>query len=338
MNDILEHHGVKGQRWGITRKGTRSSVHERRAANKASKQRAKSWETVYKNRGKLSDTDLKNSVNRLRMENELGRLSKEATKSSTSQRGKEAVSKWGSSVITSVQSQATQLAVQAAMSAAKSKIKHSNKGGSEYMIYVDDVRGETIYHHGIKGQRWGVKKRVASAGHRAAAGIHKMDETYAKQSAAFSSKHKVLGKVSGHLTGDAARAKLASKASKKSSKYNSKIAGKQAKITAKSNKIQTKIDKKHTNFGKAKLQKKQADLNYKSNKMDIKTAKKGEKLAKTAVAQNNNKLLSSVIGGTAAYIGINAISRAGHLNFAEQLALMAAGGWATQSAINKFNE
>ena len=166
MNDILEHHGIKGQRWGVTRKGTRSSVHERRATNKASKQRAKSWETVYKNRGKLSDTDLKNSVNRLRMENELGRLAKEATKSSTSQRGKEAVSKWGSSVITSVQSQATQLAVQAAMSAAKSKIKHSNKGGSEYMIYVDDVRGETIYHHGVKGQRWGTRRKVQKLGQK----------------------------------------------------------------------------------------------------------------------------------------------------------------------------
>lgn len=206
------------------------------------------------------------------------------------------------------------------------------------MIYVDDVRGETIYHHGIKGQRWGVKQRVASAGHRAASGIHKMDETYAKKSADFSSKHKVLGKVSGYVTGDANRAKLAVKASKKSSKYNSKIAGKQAKITAKSNKIQTKIDKKHTNFGKAKLQKKQANLNYKSNKMDIKTAKKSAELTKNVIEQQNNKLLSSVIGGTAASIGINAISRAGNLNFASQLALTVAGGLATQSAINKFNK
>ena len=125
MNDILEHHGVKGQRWG-TRKSTRSSFHERRAAKKASKERAKSWETVYKNRGKLSDDDLRKSVNRLRMENELGRLVKDANASSTSQIGKKAASKWGSSVISNVQSQATQLAVQAAMSAARNKIKHSN--------------------------------------------------------------------------------------------------------------------------------------------------------------------------------------------------------------------
>ena len=125
MNDILEHHGVKGQRWG-TRKSTGSSFHERRAAKKASKERAKSWETVYKNRGKLSDDDLRNSVNRLRMENELGRLAKEANKSSSSQIGKQAVSKFGSNTINSVQNQATQLAVQAAMSAARNKIKHSN--------------------------------------------------------------------------------------------------------------------------------------------------------------------------------------------------------------------
>ena len=338
MNDILEHHGVKGQRWGITRKGTRSSVHERRATNKASKQRAKSWETVYKNRGKLSDTDLKNSVNRLRMENELGRLAKEATKSSTSQRGKEAVSKWGSSVISSVQSQATQLAVQAAMSAAKSKIKHSNKGGSEYMIYVDDIRGETIHHHGIKGQRWGVRKRVASAGHRAAVGIHKMDETYEKRSADFSSKHKVLGKATGYLTGATGRARIAAKASKKSSKYNSKIAGKQAKITAKSNKIQTKIDKKHTNFGKAKLQKKQANLNAKSNKMDVKTAKKAAKLTKKAISQMNNKKLSSslVVGSSA--VAVTAISRSMNLNLTEQLLLGLGTAYGTRKAIDKFNE
>ena len=126
MNDIIEHHGVKGQRWGVTRKGTRSSVHERRAMNKASKQRSKSWKTVYKNRGKLSDNELKNSVNRLRMENELGRLAKEANKSSSSQIGKQAVSKFGSNTINSVQNQATQLAVQAAISAARNKIKHSN--------------------------------------------------------------------------------------------------------------------------------------------------------------------------------------------------------------------
>lgn len=34
------------------------------------------------------------------------------------------------------------------------------------MIYVDDVRGETIYHHGVKGQRWGTRRKVQKLGRK----------------------------------------------------------------------------------------------------------------------------------------------------------------------------
>lgn len=34
------------------------------------------------------------------------------------------------------------------------------------MIYVDDIRGETIYHHGVKGQRWGTRRKVQKLGQK----------------------------------------------------------------------------------------------------------------------------------------------------------------------------
>ena len=71
------------------------------------------------------------------------------------------------------------------------------------MIYVDDIRGETIYHHGIKGQRWGVKKRVASSGHSNKAGTHKMDpktankQTKRAKDAVSKQKNKLLASTIG---------------------------------------------------------------------------------------------------------------------------------------------
>ena len=71
------------------------------------------------------------------------------------------------------------------------------------MIYVDDVRGETIYHHGIKGQRWGVKKRVASSGHSTKSGSHKTNaktankQTKLAKDAVSKQKNKLLASTIG---------------------------------------------------------------------------------------------------------------------------------------------
>ena len=59
MMENLEHHGVKGMRWG-----------KRRAAKKAAKRAAK--KAFNTSRKTTSDSDLQRAVNRLRLENELG--------------------------------------------------------------------------------------------------------------------------------------------------------------------------------------------------------------------------------------------------------------------------
>lgn len=79
----IEHHGVKGQKWGV-RKAVKNSVASAKKShelNTQSRQREKSWTTTYKKRGSMSTTDLKRAVERLRLENELNRLATEATAS-----------------------------------------------------------------------------------------------------------------------------------------------------------------------------------------------------------------------------------------------------------------
>lgn len=56
VNDFLEHHGIKGQKWGIRNKRRSNNVKE----SKSSKPNAK----------ELSDEELRKAVNRMQMENQ----------------------------------------------------------------------------------------------------------------------------------------------------------------------------------------------------------------------------------------------------------------------------
>ena len=92
-NEILMHHGIKGQKWGV-RKATRvaggsaGSKHrssigayvQTRSANKA---RAKQWRSQYNNRGKMSTEELRRAVNRLNLENQFDAATKQAMASSS---------------------------------------------------------------------------------------------------------------------------------------------------------------------------------------------------------------------------------------------------------------
>lgn len=85
---MLEHHGVKGMRWGVRRAQSSSGIKSRianlqksREVTKASRNRERSWKTQYKKRGSMSDAELSKVLNRLRMENEFSRLATEATAS-----------------------------------------------------------------------------------------------------------------------------------------------------------------------------------------------------------------------------------------------------------------
>lgn len=70
----IEHHGVKGQKWGVRRRvqalvGGSGQVPKSAAA--ASEAREKSWKKVYANRASMSTPQLREKVNRLTLENQL---------------------------------------------------------------------------------------------------------------------------------------------------------------------------------------------------------------------------------------------------------------------------
>lgn len=76
LEDIIEHAGVKGMKWGV-RKGV-TKAKQKIATNKASSKREKSWKGQYKKRGTMSNAQLKTKIERLRLENEFNRLATEA--------------------------------------------------------------------------------------------------------------------------------------------------------------------------------------------------------------------------------------------------------------------
>ena len=91
--DILMHHGVKGQKWGV-RKVTRMATTDTGSKHKSSlgtyiqtrsanKARAKNWRSQYNNRGAMSTEDLRRAVNRLNLENQFDAATKQAMASSS---------------------------------------------------------------------------------------------------------------------------------------------------------------------------------------------------------------------------------------------------------------
>ena len=92
-NEILMHHGIKGQKWG-QRKTTRvvgnstgserkSSIRSYVQTHYANKTRAKQWRSQYNNRGSMSTEELRRAVNRLNLENQFDVATKQAMASSS---------------------------------------------------------------------------------------------------------------------------------------------------------------------------------------------------------------------------------------------------------------
>lgn len=70
----IEHHGIKGQKWGVRRRvqaliGGRSQVP--RPVAKQSASREQSWKKVYANRASMTTPKLRETVNRITLENQL---------------------------------------------------------------------------------------------------------------------------------------------------------------------------------------------------------------------------------------------------------------------------
>ena len=91
--DSIEHHGVKGMKWGQrkSRRGTGSSTSSRPHSGaisyiqtrSANKNRAKQWRSQYNNRGSMSTEELRRAVNRLNLENQFDSATKQAMASSS---------------------------------------------------------------------------------------------------------------------------------------------------------------------------------------------------------------------------------------------------------------
>ena len=87
--DSIEHHGVKGMKWGqhkVTRVAggsTGSSIGAHIQTRYANKARAKQWRSQYNNRGKMSTEELRRAVNRLNLENQFDVATKQAMASSS---------------------------------------------------------------------------------------------------------------------------------------------------------------------------------------------------------------------------------------------------------------
>lgn len=75
-DDIIEHFGVKGMRWGFRRnRAERARIRNARKAGKAAR---KDWNLKYHNRHQMTSTDLRQATERLRMENDFAEQVKRA--------------------------------------------------------------------------------------------------------------------------------------------------------------------------------------------------------------------------------------------------------------------
>lgn len=85
LEDIIEHAGVKGMKWGKRKaSGSKSSGKQRQTLKDRAKKnvnsikRERQWTDQYKRRGSMSDSELRAKIDRLRLENDFGKLAGEA--------------------------------------------------------------------------------------------------------------------------------------------------------------------------------------------------------------------------------------------------------------------
>lgn len=113
----IEHHGVRGQKWGVRRRvqalvGGNSQVPKPVAKQSAS--REQSWQKVYANRSSMTTPQLRETVNRLTLENQLKQQVNMASPAKQSA-ARKIITDVGTEVIKNVARQAAQQALQKAL-------------------------------------------------------------------------------------------------------------------------------------------------------------------------------------------------------------------------------
>lgn len=69
-DDVLEHFGIKGMKWGFRRGPSKSPRFKARMARKESKAARKAWNMKYHKRHSMTEHDLQAATRRLRLEND----------------------------------------------------------------------------------------------------------------------------------------------------------------------------------------------------------------------------------------------------------------------------
>ena len=195
-NEELEHSGVKGMKWGVRKavksykkarkqskaRKIRSKIEEdeMRKAVKAkivnqvdsdgnlprtirptttdSKRREKEWKKIYKDRGSMTDAEIKNSLSRLKLENELQKASSSASEAQRKQRAEMvsmAIKAIGAIPMQDAAGNTTNVKGWAA-----GELKSMVTGGKDKTLKQSDT-DDILEHYGVKGMKWKMKKESA---------------------------------------------------------------------------------------------------------------------------------------------------------------------------------